>query len=185
MTVADALILKTFKGGPAVASPIISTSAPALLDHFTKEEDQTSERNRFINVLFGFPLGSDFSGGSFGAMYGNTGKSWGWYGKMNIDWGIYEGYEDGEWYNYYGEDKDSNRGTGFNITGGAIKNLPANFGLFAGIGLGMSPIKRKFAFPLEVGVQWKVSSINVMVGLQELFSSVCLTKPFVGVGYCF
>lgn len=170
MTVADALIIKTFKGGPGVASPIISTTAPDLLNRLTSEEEQASSRNRFINILFGFPLGSDFSGGSFGAMYGRTGESWGWYGKLNIDWGT---------------DDEGDRGTGFNITAGAIRKLPANFGLFAGIGLGVSPVESKFAFPLEVGVQWKISSFNIMVGVQELFSSPCLTKPFVGVGYCF
>ena len=170
MTVADALIIKTFKGGPAVVSPIISTSAPALLDRFAAEEKQASSYNRFVNILFGFPLGSDFSGGSFGAMYGKTGQSWGWYGKLNIDWGT---------------DDEGDRGTGFNITAGAIRNLPANFGLFAGIGLGMSPMGNKFAFPLEVGVQWKISRFNVMVGFQELFSDPCLSKPFVGLGYCF
>lgn len=170
MTVADALIIKTFKGGPGVASPIISTTAPALLDRYAGEEEQASTRNQFVNLLFGFPLGSDFSGGSFGAMYGKTGISWGWYGKLNIDWGTDDG---------------SGRGTGFNVTAGAIRKLPANFGLFAGIGLGMSPIESKFAFPLEVGVQWKISSFNIMVGIQELFSDPCITKPFLGVGYCF
>lgn len=172
MTMADAVIIKTLRGHGAVATPVIGTSDASLLDQLRTPEDPEDPGNcrRFVNLLFGFPAGSGFTGSSVGAMYGNTGQSWGWYTKLNIDWG---------------RDDYGDNGTGFNVTGGAIKTLPANFGIFAGIGLGVSPIESQFTFPIEVGVQWKYQRFNVMVGFQEMIASDCISKPFLGIGYCF
>ena len=172
MTLADAVVVKTLQGYGAVATPVIGTSDSSLLDQLKAPDDPDDPSNcrRFVNVLFGFPLGSGYTGSSIGAMYGSTGDSWGWYTKLNIDWG---------------RDDEGDNGAGFNVTGGAIKRLPANFGIFAGIGLGMSPLESQFTFPVEVGVQWRYQRFNVVLGFQEMFASDCISKPFIGIGYCF
>lgn len=172
MSLADAVMVKTLQGYGAVATPIIGTSDASLLDQLKIPDDPADPSNyrRFVNVLFGFPCRSGFTGSSIGAMYGSTGVSWGWYAKLNVDWG---------------RNDEGKTGAGFNVTGGAIKKLPANFGIFAGIGLGQSPLYSQFAFPVEVGVQWKYQRFNVVLGFQEMIASDCISKPFLGVGYCF
>lgn len=172
MTLADAMIVKTLRGAGAVATPVIGTTDSSLLDQlkYADEPDDPAGCQRFVNLLFSFPVGSGFTGSSIGAMYGSIPDAWGWYTKLNIDWG---------------RDENGDNGTGFNVTGGAIRRLPASFGIFAGIGLGVSPIESQFTFPIEVGVQWKYQRFNVVVGFQEMIASDCISKPFVGIGYCF
>lgn len=171
MTERDAEIIMTLKNKVAVATPAIFTSGPSFLSFFSTDNSDDGliggkSHKSFVDLVYGFPSGSGFSGASsIGVMYGRY-KTWGWYGKASIDFG------DGD--------------VGFSVTGGAIRTLPLNFNVFAGIGVGKG-LTDNFSLPVEVGVKWGFKSINIMLGYQYgiEFDHAGVSKPFVGIGYNF
>lgn len=174
LTMKEAIVINILKGNNAVATPVVSTTAPSLLDKFASGsnfDEADLQTYNFANILFGFSGAPEFSGSDISLMYGHVGKSWGWYSKLDIGWGSRQ-------------DDEGIKG-GFAFTGGAVKTLPSNFAFFFGAGLGMTPNDKKFAFPMEVGAMWRYHHVNFMLGFQEQFSSNCTSMPFIGVGYCF
>ena len=177
MTEKDAEIIATMKNKVAVATPAIPTTVPSFLDKLkpTKESKPKKSINfgednsytSFIDLVYGFPSGSDIDGGwSIGVMYGNY-KTWGWYVKASVD----------------GSDDD----TGFLLTGGAIRSLPKNFSVFAGLGVGKG-LPDAFTIPVELGVKWNLKRFNIMLGYQydiNCNGDAGASKPFVGLGYNF
>lgn len=167
MTEKDAEIIATLKNKVGVATPAIPTSAPSFLDKLKPDLTEDNSSNRFIDLIYGFPTSSDINGGwSVGIMYGSY-ETWGWYVKASVD----------------GSDED----TGFLLTGGAIRRLPKNFSVFAGLGVGKG-LPGGFAVPIELGVKWNLKRFNIMLGYQygiNCKGDAGVSKPFIGLGYNF
>ena len=176
MTEKDAEIIATMKNKVAVATPAIPTSAPSFLDKLRPAKEPKPKKSislgednskSFIDLIYGFPSSSDIDGGkSLGVMYGSY-NTWGWYAKASIDW--------------------SEDDTGFLITGGAIRRLPLNFSVFAGLGVGKG-LPDAFTIPIELGVKWNLKRFNIMLGYQygiNCNSDAGASKPFIGLGYNF
>lgn len=177
MTEKDAEIIATLKNNVGVATPAIPTSGPSFLDKFAAGKEPKAPKvsrngmensiSSFIDLIYGFPSSSDITKPwSLAVMYGRY-KTWGWYAKVSAD---------------FSEDD-----AGILFTGGAIRRLPLNFSVFAGLGLGKG-LPDAFAIPIEIGAKWNWKKFNVMVGYQygiNCNSDAGVSKPFIGVGYNF
>lgn len=183
MTEKDAEVINTLAGNIGVATPIVTTSAPSLIDRIIPKKgrklfkapklpkanpDWTSRS--VVSVLFGGGGGDmvdcDFS---LGLMYGHYNRNWGWYGKGTLDWG--------------------NDATAFTLTGGAIKTLPSNFNLFAGAGIG-NCLESGPVVPFDLGVMWNFKGITLSLSFQAAMStddpgSYTTYKMYGGIGYTF
>lgn len=185
LTEKDAEIINTLKGRLGVATPMVTTTAPSFIDRLRPKKQPKAPKvrkpvsNDLINKSFGQVL---FGGGggdcvtndfTLGLMYGKFKQKWGWYGKVNIEWGK------------RGEDSK----TAFNVTGGVVKTLPRHFSLFAGAGFGPS-LGKGLDIPVDLGVQWNYKRFLVSFSLQAAlntkeFGTYTSFNAFGGIGYVF
>ena len=189
MTLRDAEVITTLKNKVAFAAPAIPTSGPTFIDRLRpakqpKAPKLVSEDNKaryFLSALYSFPSSSDVHDAwSVGLMFGRY-RTWGWYTKLTFDSGVVHD----EYYHERGYEEDHD--AGFTLTGGAIRKLPQNFAVFAGLGVGKN-IPSDFEIPVEVGAQWNYKKLNVLAGFQYTISCgdyAGLCKPFIGVGINF
>ena len=157
------------------------------------QKDKKEIGGSFLSLTWGptFFTNDDYETGvNYGLMYGNYGKSWGWYGKLSL---LTAYYDDGR------SDYDGNKTTCV-VTFGAIKTLGRHFNLFFGAGLGgymttedtddyryYKPAN-KFGIPLEIGGQWHHRRINLMLGVNGLIPTAAGDgnfNTFLGIGYNF
>lgn len=186
-------------GGVAVAYPVINTSANKFVKKIKKVKVQGERpaRHQFVSLLGGPMIDAEGYlniGYNLGAMYGNYGRSWGWYGKVSIVNAEYEYY-------HRGNDHSYSQTTAL-VTVGAVKTLSSNFSCLFGLGFGGylmgdeqdaqyadDGIKAEAALPVELGFQWHKGHFNVMAGVT--FAAPLAGdgsgnfSPFVGVGYNF
>lgn len=176
----DAEIISTLKGTMGVATPVIGTTAPSLVDKLRPKKEPKEPKpkkpagefdgpNSFVSLTIGGGNGYN-NIMSLGVMYGHYINAWGWYAKATCDWG----------------DDDGCKGTGFTLTGGALRRLPKNFSVFAGIGVGASAsCETKFNLPVDLGVQWNYKKLNLSLILQPRFGEYSNFAAGVGVGFNF
>lgn len=181
MTMKDAEIISTLKNKVAVGTPLIPTSGPSFIDRLKPDKEKVSDdTNSFLSFVYSFTSSDDIKKGwSVGLMYGRY-NTWGWYTKLTLDGGEDNYFND---HGYYA----GGNSMGFTLTGGAIRQLPKNFNVFAGLGVGKA-IPSGFAIPIEIGAMWNYRHFNVMLGYQYAIncgSFAGLSKPFIGVGYNF
>lgn len=177
MTMTDAVIINTLGGG-AAATPVIETSAPSLIDKLKPEKqrkpkapkpapDNNFNRN-YLDLTFGFPGGHHTADFALGVQYSRMKtRNWGWFLQGDVAF-------HGEW-------------TGCDIMAGAVRSLPCNFKVFAGAGIGVTSrsCDQRGCVPVEVGVKYSFSMINLMVGYKAQITKETISTPFFGVGFNF
>lgn len=134
MTASEADVVALANGKAAIAATAIATTAQAIFKPVKKKPVNyfATERYSFVNILGGANFDYDNSfdtKAAFGLMYGNYGRTWGWYAKAmlaNVEGECYD-YDRG-WYD------DSK--TGFTITGGVMKTFGRGGAVFVGTGVG-------------------------------------------------
>lgn len=177
MTLKDAEIISTLKGTLGVATPMIKTSAPSLVDRLRPKKGPKPPRPKstfegyknLINLQIGGGAGAN-NATSLGAMYGRYVNKWGWYGKATVDWG--KEYDDTQ--------------VGFSITAGAMRSLPCNFTVFAGTGLALNTMSdAAFNLPIDLGAFWTYRHFNIGVTLQPRCGKGSNFNGYLGLGYSF
>ena len=178
----------------AFAYPVINTSVerPArkprkavVTPRLRREEPG---RRQFVSLLGGglIDVDDEFDDSfSAGLMYGNYGRSWGWYGKILVT--------HAEIYHTSGSRPSKTTPL---VTAGAIKTLSPNWNCFSGLGLGgyvygsfHERAKVKLSVPVDLGFQWRARHFNLMAGAAYTVpvtgSGSGSVAPFVGIGYSF
>ena len=178
----------------AFAYPVINTSVerPArkprkavVTPRLRREEPG---RRQFVSLLGGglIDVDDEFDDSfSAGLMYGNYGRSWGWYGKILVT--------HAEIYHTSGSRPSKTTPL---VTAGAIKTLSPNWNCFFGLGLGgyvygsfHERAKVKLSVPVDLGFQWRARHFNLMAGAAYTVpvtgSGSGSVAPFVGIGYSF
>lgn len=152
--------------------------------------------HQFVNLLGGpvFDNNNDNIFGSVGLMWGKTGDSWGYYVKGML----------------IGNDDDKLTGA---LTVGALKRVSNTVNIFFGTGIGgnhtratyeshsyyyyhRSRNERVCALPVDLGAQWRIKRVNLLLGLTGSFrlkretdnrwyNHFVTFTPEIGVGYCF
>lgn len=193
MTQKDAEVIATTDGRIGLSCYPIQTTAKKKRKKQSKIAPMFGAKNEFAGRSFAaliggpvFDTNDNFNTSmQLGAMYGHTGKSWGWYIKA-------------VWQRIDGHDNTVNGGI---LTAGAIKNIGHHFGVFMGTGAstgciedydgwnGYYDLTHCFAVPLDLGFQYAASKFTVLAGITgQLTTNTDKTvhlSPFVGIGYCF
>lgn len=209
MSEKDAMTIATLDGKIGVACyPIQTTGHKAkkrkVKPMFAPKPEFTG---RSFAALVGGPVfdvdDAHFDTGvQLGAMYGNYGRKWGWYGKLL-------------WQNAKGNNSDADvmdggkTLNGFVLTVGAIKTLSRYFNFLFGTGASTGYVVKSegeiyhdgngygysqkyekcFAVPVEVGFQWSNRKVTALVGCTGQITTgttnTVHVSPFIGIGYNF
>lgn len=176
MTSKDAEIISTLNGTLGVATPMIKTSAPSLVDRLRpkkgpkppKPQSNFEGYKNLIDLHIGGGWGYN-EATSLGIMYGHYVNKWGWYAKGTIDWA--EEYE---------------TQVGFSLTGGAMRALPQHFTIFFGTGVGVNTAQSaSFNIPIDLGFLWNYRHFNIGLTLQPRLGNDSNFNAYIGLGYNF
>lgn len=178
MTEKDAEVITTLKNGLAVATPMLTTTAPSLVDQLRPKKEPKQPKPKAVNEssinrnILSLILGgmSDPGGTDLGLMFGHQTNKWGWYAKADV---------------CFGKVDDENC-TGFSLTGGTIRTLPKNFSIFFGTGVACAMADEGyFNLPVDIGASWCYKKFNLSLMFQPNFGDCGNFKTAIGLGYVF